>query len=585
MKNTKSKIIIVMCVALLIMVTGYAYFATNLDITATGNITTNWSVKFISITSGNNGGTGGSNAITPTFTDTTATMSANLQVPGDYMEYDLVLQNTGNIDAIIESIDAHATGSPAIIFSISGINNGDELARGASKTIKIKIEYDYYVTSQPTDTTKTLTVSIKAVQDTGQSIEESTPNINQPLYLRSEILKNNIAQSDANIDFKYSSEGCYYDTSSGQVCDDSKATNGLYYTNTNTKNNQTTYYFRGAVDNNNVQFGKADGCVYKGEAAYYFDASTEAPNPTEEQCESTTVCSVEGLNIVGLGDMCADMGGVDTLEYATYNVDTPIYWKIIRINEDGSIRLVYNGPSTTGAYVTIGNSKFNTNYDDNAYVGYMYGTPSSSTYALTHANTNDSTIKDYLDEWYIKNLSSYSSYLADAGFCNDRSVAPSAGLWDSSDTALGYSTKETYYGAYNRLYTNKKPQFACSNEERDLFTTSASSEGNKKLTNPIGLITMDEVAYAGGVYGITNESMYLSGGYIWTMSPFLYDATHANVWNLHVGGFVNGNRVDGERDVRPAVNLQSEVEVSTDLPEGCTKLDGTEACPYIIKTN
>ena len=77
MKSMKTKVIVVMCVALLIMVTGYAYFATNLDITATGNITTNWSVKFTSITSGNNGGTGASNAITPTFTNTTATMSAN----------------------------------------------------------------------------------------------------------------------------------------------------------------------------------------------------------------------------------------------------------------------------------------------------------------------------------------------------------------------------------------------------------------------------------------------------------------------------------------------------------------------------
>ena len=127
MKNTKSKVVIALCVALLFMATGYAFFITNLEITTTGNITTNWKVNFISISEGNNGGTNATNAITPTYTDTTATMSANLKVPGDYMEYDIVLKNSGNVDAVIEEVNAVATGAPAIIFTISGIDEGDSL--------------------------------------------------------------------------------------------------------------------------------------------------------------------------------------------------------------------------------------------------------------------------------------------------------------------------------------------------------------------------------------------------------------------------------------------------------------------------
>ena len=344
-------------------------------------------------------------------------------------------------------------------------------------------------------------------------------------YLVDKILSDNTAYAD-NVRSEFVDSDTGIDFSA--ISSDTNG-KGLYYTSTNTEDNKTTYYFSGAVENNYVQFG-----VYK--------AGT-------------------------------------TVNGTTYNVDTPIYWKIIRINEDGSIRLIYNGTSTTatGSNVTIGNSNFNTNYDDNAYVGYMYGTPSSSTYALTHANTNDSTIKDYLDEWYIENLSSYSSYLADAGFCNDRSVASTSGTWYSNDTALGYAKNLTYYGAYNRLYKNKKPQFACPNASNDLFTTSTSSKGNKALTVPIGLITADEVWYAGATTS-TNQTHYLyTGANYWTMSPRNFDGSFAYEWYVRSNGYLSYYVVNNSRGVRPVANLQSGVEIING--------DGTSTSPYIVKTN
>ena len=96
------------------------------------------------------------------------------------------------------------------------------------------------------------------------------------------------------------------------------------------------------------------------------------------------------------------------------------YWRIIRVNGDGSVRMIYDGTSAhkngeASEDRTIGTSAFNDKYDDNAYVGYMYGTPVSSTYAATHANINDSTIKKYIDNWYEKSIkdSSYETYLSD----------------------------------------------------------------------------------------------------------------------------------------------------------------------------
>ena len=120
-------------------------------------------------------------------------------------------------------------------------------------------------------------------------------------------------------------------------------------------------------------------------------------------------------------------GSVDNnwLEFAGY------YWRIIRINGDGTIRIIYNGPTTnqTGETTQIGVSAFNENYDDNAYVGYMYGTPNSNTYEETHANINDSTIKKVLDKWYQNSLQAYADKIDfNAGFCNDREILYKSGL-------------------------------------------------------------------------------------------------------------------------------------------------------------
>ena len=264
------------------------------------------------------------------------------------------------------------------------------------------------------------------------------------------------------------------------------------------------------------------------------------------------------------------------------------YWRIVRINEDGSIRLIYNGTSSsaTGSATTTGKSAFNSKNSDNAHVGYMYGTTGSSTHAATHANNNPSVIKTYLDNWYVNNLNSYSSYLADAGFCNDRSIAPSAGLWYSTDTALGYGENYTYYGAFNRL-KNGKPQFKCPNTSNDLFTMTNSSKGNKKLTYPIGLITADEVTYAGGLANITktNKTMYLyTGVSYWTMSPNVFEITTSDygrftwphVHSVTSDGYIGGGYVSYTEQymVRPVINLKSCVLWNSG--------DGTSDLPYQI---
>ena len=164
------------------------------------------------------------------------------------------------------------------------------------------------------------------------------------------------------------------------------------------------------------------------------------------------------------------------------------YWRIIRINEDGTIRMIYQGTSanTTGSNTQIQTSAFNnSSYDSNAGVGFKYTTNN------VHGTGTNSTMLGVLNTWYQNNLASYADDLdGNAGFCGDREPSTSS---SSSNGSGGTGTTTTYYGAYIRLITNKAPSFECASDS-DLYTTSGSEEGNGALTYPIGLITADEVA-------------------------------------------------------------------------------------------
>ena len=200
------------------------------------------------------------------------------------------------------------------------------------------------------------------------------------------------------------------------------------------------------------------------------------------------------------------------------------YWRIIRINNDGSIRMIYSGTDTgsvidancIGEETQIGTIAYNSSTNDNAYVGYMYGSTGANSYSATHANSNNSAIKGTLDTWYQSNLASYSEYISsEAGFCNDRSINTTDETWWGSDTKRGYETNDTAYAPFSRFLTSSNtyksiqaPTLECG-QINDLFTAAQSSKGNHALTYPIGLITVDEVVLAGGFGGVENTSYYL----------------------------------------------------------------------------
>ena len=265
------------------------------------------------------------------------------------------------------------------------------------------------------------------------------------------------------------------------------------------------------------------------------------------------------------------------------------FWRIIRINGDGSIRMIYAGTSAyangdTNQDSYIGDSKYNTNYKDNGYVGYMYGnfttptncnidnstgittcTGGSTSYEEAHANINDSTIKTYIDSWYNDNLKDYAYAIEDTIYCNDRSIAPVDNYAGFTFTKTGKGIENTAYSNALRNYAEHTPSLKCVNKN-DRFTVN-NSIGNAKLTNPIALITTDE-AYMAGAFTynfiddsyIKNTDFYLySGDWYWTMTPF------AAAGGTGVDGVRNGGRLDCYRGVvrrnngvRPVVSLSSD---------------------------
>ena len=260
----------------------------------------------------------------------------------------------------------------------------------------------------------------------------------------------------------------------------------------------TSYYFRGAVDNNWVKFGK-------------------------------------------------DSSGKD------------IYWRIIRINGDGSIRMIYTGTTAptestkvvmTGPGTQIGTSKFNSSTDKAEYVGYMY------TSGQQYGTSTDSTIKTTIDNWYAgTTLKDNPLVSKDQIFCNDRSPS-------STQTAAWTSTGWYSYGAYGRLVSNKTPTLKCPTAS-DKFTVNVS-KGNGSLTYPVGLITADEIAMAGGVNGSSNSSYYLYTNQNYWSGPSYFNGSTTSAFEFYVGfsGGINSYIVYSNYGARPVISLSSKTKLS-----------------------
>ena len=268
-------------------------------------------------------------------------------------------------------------------------------------------------------------------------------------------------------------------------------------------------------------------------------------------------------------------------------------WRIVRVGGDGSVKLILHNDNPTGAANPCDaannsasaafarysgetyKSAFNTFTNDNVYVGFKYGIPYSNTYEATHANTNKSTILTNLEAWYNNNLSTYEKLIEDTVWCNDKTnvTDTSYNPWSygGNATGLGYGTNKTYYGATQRLVGTSGsaggtgPSLKCNGEL-------------SKIISKVGLITADELAYAGYASGTENTTTYLqenaTSDWWWSLSPRNFTGSNAGVWVVGgSSGYFGNNIVDNSDGVRPSISLKSTTNVTG---------EGTSSSPFII---
>ncbi len=240
-------------------------------------------------------------------------------------------------------------------------------------------------------------------------------------------------------------------------------------------------------------------------------------------------------------------------------------WRIVRINGDGSMRLIYDGSSchangtSTAESIAVASTAYNTSDNQSNYVGWTYTGTSQRTLSGTASNA-----KTQLESWYNSNIgnnATYSAKVVDGKFCNDRNVGQPLSNWTGNWSTIWdiKGTRFAYAGA-KRLYEDYAPTLSC--DSGDTYTLK------------VGLITADEVEFAGGK-NTNNASYYLyDGQFYWTMSPYSWNGTYANVFFMFTNGSIsnasNDNAVIG---LRPVINLKSAVQVTG---------TGTMEDPYVV---
>lgn len=309
------------------------------------------------------------------------------------------------------------------------------------------------------------------------------------------------------------------------------------------------------------------------------EVNSYTPDLTKSACD-TSSCESHEKGIFSTTDADGTSyyyrGAVENnyLKFAGY------YWRVVRINGNGSIRIIYDGTSahSNGESSTdrqYGTSQFNTANNNNMYVGYMY------TSGEAHGTGTSSAIKTNVDKFYTDKLASYASKLdTNAGFCGDRSNL-------NLQSGVGTGTVTTYNKGYLRV-EESTPTLTCENSS-DYYTVSSASSGNKKLTYPIGLITADEVMLAGHAGGVfdgsynhmksNNGSYLVTGNSFWTMTPaggynpFGLTGWGAYVFRVSGSGGIDDLGTNNTSGLRPVVNLKSGVTITG---------SGTKTDPYVV---
>ena len=571
MKKKENIIIIVALVVMVLAVVGVSYAAFNYSKTGT---------KINSITTGK---------VTMTYTESDNVIKIDKALPttdetgkvrlkeGEYFDFTVSSEIVGDININYEISAKDVTDSGArkidgsnIKLYLTKVNeDGSEEGLMAPETYNEETSANDY-TGRPANEMSLYTSSMNSSENNNYRLrmyvtEEYNPqgdgggltfSVRINVYGKAgdkyvpltteEILEDNELQEETTNMFNYASNGSYIssfnDNGPQYGSEPSQVTNGLYSME---DEDGISYYYRGNVNNNNVQFGEYASDYYVYNYSYSYFQSLESCQEYNSSCSESN-----RVKLASAGDK--------------------MYWKIVRVNGDGSLRLIYNGTSATPdnsdlvhSYA-VGQVPYNLSYNDPKYTGYTYD------------NGTDSFIKKEVDTWYKNTLGSsiYDSKVIGGRFCSDSSGYKNASEYDVSEAMFGDLTDVYMYSSMgDRLANFQKNSPGNNDPTLSCPATEETYGGSYRLK--AGLITADELTLAGESSYVVGNS-YLNPGdsqmWYWSMTPAVFVLGRAFVWDVNED--LNFNDVSNDSAVRPVINVTTE--------NGFTSGDGTASSPYTI---
>ena len=378
------------------------------------------------------------------------------------------------------------------------IARGITIESGSSNKQSYTLEIKYL------DSTEDQSIDMGSTVTGSLYIVESTTNENNP-YTKG-TLGYKIMEDNSNIKTRTDFSTTYTDVNIGTMY---KAK----------EDNTDVYYFAGDARNNWVKFGtfNTDKTIYKGWGTYGNNYKSYEVYDSMSECTNASSfnSNCEALTLWKKGD--------------------PMYWRIIRTDKDGGVKLLYHGNSyeSENTYIA-GNESYSVNCTTNG---------------INCIDYNNSNAKIKIDKWFNENLINYLKYInSEASYCNDKSIYNSDDTW-------------TYFSGNYRIRQTKNPTLNCNS--KDVIKTN------------IALITADEVAFAGGVSGMKNDKVwyYLNNknnssinhiGEWWTMTGDAYNDTYSIMMDVKQAendweGYISGHSVlYNAKSFRPVITLNGE---------------------------
>lgn len=191
-------------------------------------------------------------------------------------------------------------------------------------------------------------------------------------------------------------------------------------------------------------------------------------------------------------------------------------WRILRINEDMSIRLIMEESI-------------------NNYTNYAFANNSGKIESTYYSNSN---VKKIVDTWYNDNLKPYEIFIVDGLYCEESRVVGDPLLVDIGE-------------AIHKVFNEYEPTLKCN----------IDGNGYGPLNLKIGLITYDEEVLAGSYYNKLNNNYFLANGkQVMTMTPSGCYQNSCYVWNRGNSNKLGFSTVNQVRTLRPVINIKSNIE-------------------------